>query len=120
MTAGKNILSRTDNEYLLLIEGTRSTTYAERAQNPCKLGRECVQTVDKFKWRNRRNQREAWRRASRKKKWRRFHAKHEIRTKKLRCVNIPRESVNEYDWLQFSQPFFSLQVLLHHDSNCFR
>jgi len=55
-----------------------------------------------------------------KKKWRLFHAKHEIRTKKLRRVNIPYESVNEYDWLPFSQPFFSLQVLLHHDSNCFR
>ena len=35
-------MSRTDNAYLLLIEGGKeqwSTPYAEHAQNPCKLGK---------------------------------------------------------------------------------
>ena len=87
---------------------------------PANRGRESVQTVDKYKWRNRRNRREAWRWASRKKKWRRFHAKHEIHTKNCSMFNSTHKSENEYDWQPLSQPFFSLQVLWLHNSMCFQ
>ena len=99
MTASKNILSRTDNAYLLLIEETRSTSYAEREQNPCKLGKRMCTNCRQYQMAKPAKPARSMALGQPKKKWRLFHAKHEIRTKKLRHVDIPHESVNKYDWL---------------------
>jgi len=83
MTASKNILfchaqiTRT----CCSSKGAWSTTYAERAQNPCKLGKRMCTNCRQIQMAKPAKPAKSMAWASRKKKWRRFHAKHEIHTK---------------------------------------